>query len=842
MPRYRRGGGRRRNNANQQVAGNIGAAMRRPQDENVPPPPPAAAAAQPPQIRQGNEGGPNWTMNSKVRDVLLEDALLQRYEVLRNMKLHDLLNQYFSNTYNTENVAMFLFVKNPRRYIVDAEILEDIQGTDEFKTVKTAIDLSEKVDYLDEKEIYYLRQWERRGTVEIREFVGPVARGRLDGALEVAKEVWERAAQTAGGAELPDVYDSIYNAKWSYVMSGYNTEPLGMKVFDGRPPHMWTKEEVDVSHTPETMKEPLPRHGNLEIAVLTSQMGWPCTFFLSDIVDYDINHKKGVDHVFNDDVYIRREALRVWHKVEERLNQWLMGKLNIDRASNVLIGTPGIGKSFSVGSFLLYKLLHYEASQLQIIIYVVRGKAYVFHKPIGGRAGYVTFYSNYENAFTVVEQIVRDSCKVENIKGYVIFDVGKNFPAPMGPPVGCAGIVLSSPDIKQFYEWSKQNRALHIYINCDTLKDLEAIHISRWGKIAPAYGWNPSDAKEKIESEWQEIQDRIPIVGPLLRHIVDSASFTRQCDLIEEAINEMSDVKKESYAKVFQNAATWQTRKASHRLVRVVRVKKGNLLCDSYLCTPLSSYTGQVILDFLRPWLLNKYAAMSALLSNRAIAAYMFEKSGIEALSHENTLIELAKELRGLPYTGDQIQHSVLQVLQGPRLIGPLIEVPEDVPIVAGAEIQYMKLYKPQSRSFPVVDAFFFVENPKTFVGLQYTISGRHPCSTGGLFKMKRCLQSYFRRWDNFSRGMVWEIIYVQRVDSEIFTKPQCCERTIEDGGQNNKVEERFWREKVRQFSVSLNGHITALYVELQARGENNKRVNNRGGNNGRHRGRRVDG
>ncbi|CAD53027.1 retrotransposon hot spot (RHS) protein, putative; retrotransposon hot spot protein 1 (RHS1), putative [Trypanosoma brucei brucei TREU927] len=820
------------NNENQQVADNFEGPMRRPRDENVPPPPPpaAAAAAQPPQIRQRTEGGPNWTMDSKVRDVLLDD-----YAGLRDMTVNDFIQKFVGGTFavaEAENVRMPIFVKNPRKYIVDAEILEDIQGTNEFKTVKTAIDLSEKVDYLDEKEIYYLSQWEEKGTVEIREFVGPVARGRLDGAVTAAKRAEKRAHQTADGSELKGVYDSIYNATWGYVESGYDEEPLGMKVFNGRPPHMWTKEEVDVSHTPETMNEPLPRHGNLEIAVLTSQMGWPYTSFEKNPNDYDINHEKGVEYVFKSDVYIRREALRVWYKVENVLNRWLMDEVIVDDASNVLIGTPGIGKSFSVGSLLLYKLLHYEASQLQIIIYVVRGKAYVFHKPIGGRAGYVTFYNDYGNAFTVVEQIIGGSRSGEDIKGYVIFDVDKDHPAPTKPPAGCAGIALSSPNVKQFHEWSKQNTASDIYMNCDTLKDLEAIHISRWGKIAPAYKWSPPVAKEKIESEWQEIQARIRIVGPLLRHIGRLSSYNRQEGKVQEAIGKMKDDDMNDYAKYFQNAAMWQTDEVSHKLVGVVRVKEEKLLCEMYRCRPLSSYTGQAILDFLIPWLTDKYAAMSALLSNRAIAAYMFEKSGIEALSHENTLTELARELQGLSFARNQIPQSVLQVLQEPRLIGPSIVVPEDVPIVAGAEIQYMKLYKPQSRSFPVVDAFFFVESPKTFVGLQYTVSGRHPCSTGGLFKMKRYLRSYFQGWDNFSNDMVWEIIYVQRVDSEKITKPQCCERTDRDEGQNNEVEERFWKREVRQFAVSLYKHIIALYVELKTRGENNNGVNNRGGNN----------
>ncbi|CBH12247.1 hypothetical protein, unlikely [Trypanosoma brucei gambiense DAL972] len=71
-----------------------------------------------------------------------------------------------------------------------------------------------------------------------------------------------------------ELYESLYYAKWSYVMSGYNQEPLGMKVFFGRPQHIWTEEEVDI--TPEHCEvdaELEERPTGLEIFVLTSKMG-----------------------------------------------------------------------------------------------------------------------------------------------------------------------------------------------------------------------------------------------------------------------------------------------------------------------------------------------------------------------------------------------------------------------------------------------------------------------------------------------------------------------------------------------------------------------------------------
>ncbi|RNF01532.1 putative retrotransposon hot spot (RHS) protein, partial [Trypanosoma conorhini] len=47
----------------------------------------------------------------------------------------------------------------------------------------------------------------------------------------------------------------------------------------------------------------------------------------------------------------------------------------------LLIGTPGIGKSMTAGSYLLYQLLHHDAAKLQVVVYCFgRGIAFLLGK------------------------------------------------------------------------------------------------------------------------------------------------------------------------------------------------------------------------------------------------------------------------------------------------------------------------------------------------------------------------------------------------------------------------------------------------------------------------------
>ncbi|RNC48468.1 retrotransposon hot spot (RHS) protein [Trypanosoma cruzi] len=62
---------------------------------------------------------------------------------------------------------------------------------------------------------------------------------------------------------------------------------------------------------------------------------------------------------------------------------------------------------------------------------------------------------------------------------------------------------------------------------------------------------------------------------------------------------------------------------------------------------------------------------------------------------------------------------------------------------------------------------FPFVKLPrKTLVGLRMTTAGGHRTIASTVRQFTECLAAYFSGWEELSRDMSWDIIYVQHADS----------------------------------------------------------------------------
>ncbi|KAH8606512.1 putative retrotransposon hot spot protein 4 (RHS4) [Trypanosoma vivax] len=200
-------------------------------------------------------------------------------------------------------------------------------------------------------------------------------------AFNAAKDAEARGKVVKSDSEaakvIPGAFESVMNARWSHVLSGVADKPLGMCVADGRPTSVWSDAEVDVTPAPEPAENVDDARGDgLELLVLTSAMGWPYT---------------GFKHGEERDVFVRREMVRVWHVVRSEVARWPDDDTMFRPQPYVLVGTPGIGKSFGCGSYLLYELLHYDAAKVPAVAYFLDGSAYIFHKT-GVMAGRVVFY------------------------------------------------------------------------------------------------------------------------------------------------------------------------------------------------------------------------------------------------------------------------------------------------------------------------------------------------------------------------------------------------------------------------------------------------------------------
>ncbi|CCD19536.1 hypothetical protein, conserved in T. vivax, partial [Trypanosoma vivax Y486] len=114
----------------------------------------------------------------------------------------------------------------------------------------------------------------------------------------VEVEVVGNAGKSATVPVIPGTFESVVNARWSHVLFGGTSNPLGMRVVDGLPEYVWSYNEVNCNPSPLEDDKQVPRNGNLEIMVLSSEDGWPYTQFRNETRSVDNNAEVGRGGVF----------------------------------------------------------------------------------------------------------------------------------------------------------------------------------------------------------------------------------------------------------------------------------------------------------------------------------------------------------------------------------------------------------------------------------------------------------------------------------------------------------------------------------------------------------------
>ncbi|CCD21735.1 putative retrotransposon hot spot protein 4 (RHS4) [Trypanosoma vivax] len=465
------------------------------------------SAGEPPLSRARVESvpGPRWTLNSDVADVLLRGARPPDNVMLLSECLGRVRHR---GTGIDGEVRMDVVIQRPERFIPDDDLREMILSLPECQTYALVY---RAVPLLRRKGITSVRRWGGadenadakravRDALADKRLWNTVC-GLLDDAFSVAKDAEARGKVVMSDSEaavvITGAFESVVKARWSYVESGHVDMPLGLKIFDGTVdgvvvPPVWSFAEVnEISGVDELEVLDLESDGGrdmaaeherdrvaagqrgVEVFVLTSAMGWPYTRFEAANVRY---------------VFVRREMVRVWRVVEEQIQMWPNCTHQCLNKPYILLGTPGIGKSFGCGLYLLYELLHYDAANVPAVAYFLDGSAYIFHKT-GAMAGRVVFYMKAGDALSAMDKITAGKRKIEQAEsgegevkrremdGYIIFDVSGTF-VPYSQPLlvrwGC--VALSSPSTKKFAEWKKQKGALPIYINCYSRREIMAFH------------------------------------------------------------------------------------------------------------------------------------------------------------------------------------------------------------------------------------------------------------------------------------------------------------------------------------------------------------------------------
>ncbi|RNE97260.1 retrotransposon hot spot (RHS) protein [Trypanosoma rangeli] len=323
-----------------------------------------------------------------------------------------------------------------------------------------------------------------------------------------------------------------------------------MEVIEGQRPQELLWEYTQTVRTffsvggDEQFFPPRPR-----LMILSFEKRWP----------YSLNHAVPIA-----DCYINIEVHRVWKIVEGDLKGVFLpaerGPPCMRR--RLLIGTPRIGKSMAAGSYLLYQLLHHDATKLHVVVYCFgRDFAYLFDR----RTRTVTEYRGENNIRGVMVNLAGSG-----MKGYIIIDMARQLNEPSNdvvPSPEWGIIMLSSPNENNFKQWANQAGAIKIIMNCPDENDVKAM-----------CAWETRNTTEEEQVEyWRRMHMRMDDVGPIPRCIFQ---FNEYKDRVEEIkdILEGIDASNAVHYGMIGGMGMRPSNDAPHKLVKVVRViRQGNV-------------------------------------------------------------------------------------------------------------------------------------------------------------------------------------------------------------------------------------------------------------------------
>ncbi|RNC38348.1 putative retrotransposon hot spot (RHS) protein, partial [Trypanosoma cruzi] len=651
-------------------------------------------------------------------------------------------------------------------------------------TVREEMDLEEGIRRLHDKGVDNLFGWSRAA-----EGVKASVRDKIKNSLDTAFEVARILTTTSAAMKMEGCYESVYNARWSHVVEVPGGEGTGMEVKEGEPPQSWTYKEdgntLEKDDGVEQSGEAPP-----VLMVLTSDKGWPYTMNLL--------------HGAGNDLCVNCEVERAWQIVKGDLTKWFSNFdliLNPSPLPRVLIGTAGIGKSMNAGSYLLYQLLHYDVEKIQVVVHCFGSVMYVFDKT----AKTVTKYVGNEISIVVLGGLWKSG-----MKGYIIYDVAKKGTPPdtgFAPSTGWGMIVVSSPKLTNYDEWEKQAKAARIIMNCPDEMDVKAM--CTWMKRGPD--------KDKQAGYWKEVKERMKNVGPIPRHIFDEDKYIIRLGAVNGTLLAIKDIDVGKYFTPGGEEKEWYSKDPSHKLVKIVRARtdKG---AEVFLNASICSEVGLRIADRLAKKMATKDILLLILGSRGVLASKYVEQLGLRAFMYGELVIAIVEGLNELPPPSpSKPQDSVLKLNhQGypTRTVG-LKELEGGVTRIP---MEYGVLYLPAVENFPLVDGFFFVDsNPMTVVGLQMTTASAHHTITSTVKQFTERLSAYFNDWEELSRDMSWEMIYIQHEISKKITKWQKCNYV----NPKNKTDAEkkivaFWDGKVHQYQFVLTPDFVNKITEMR--------------------------
>ncbi|ESS60986.1 retrotransposon hot spot (RHS) protein [Trypanosoma cruzi Dm28c] len=309
---------------------------------------------------------------------------------------------------------------------------------------------------------------------------------------------------------------------------------------------------------------------------------------------------------------------------------------------------------------------------------------------------------------------------------------------------------------------------------------------------------------DKQAEYWKMVEKHMEKVGPIPRYIFDEKIYIVCLGAFDGALLGIEPTDVEEYFTM-RGSRLWYSEDPSHKLVKIVReiTEEGaEVFFNASICDDI----GFRIADRLEKKMATKDILLLILGSRGALVSRALEQLGLRVFMRGEFVSALVEELNELrPPERHEAQDSVLKLNhQGhpTRTVG-LKELQGGV---ERTPMEYGVLYIPKVENFPLVDGFFFVDsNPMTLVGLQMTTASAHHSTTSTVNLFTEYLAAYFEGWEELSREMSWEMIYIKNADSKNISKWQRCDVV----NPNNETDAgkkivAFWDGKVHEYQFVL--------------------------------------
>ncbi|RNE95317.1 retrotransposon hot spot (RHS) protein [Trypanosoma rangeli] len=361
----------------------------------------------------------------------------------------------------------------------------------------------------------------------------------------------------------------------------------------------------------------------------------------------------------------------------------------------------------AAGSYLLYQLLHYDATKLHVVVFCFgRDFAYLFDK----RTQTVTIYEGESNIGDVMVNKARSG-----MKGCIIIDMAIHFREPSNdvvPSPEWGIIMLSSPNEDNFKQWAKQAGAIKIIMNCPDENDVKAM-----------CAWRTCNTTEEEQVEyWRRMYMRMDDVGPIPRCIFQ---FNEYKDRVEEIRDILAgvDASNAVHYGMMGGMGMWPSNDASHKLVKVVRAIRQRGLeafVNLPVCFLLFFFFGNKLIARLLEVSEENDIIYRLLKYRRVLLPELLGRCTLHAFLRRVFVENIMPGLNELPPPGRRRrQRCVLQSNpeKYPSISVGLITLDHTAPML---HVQCGVIYVPESRHFPFVDGFFFVGAPRrTMVAVQ---------------------------------------------------------------------------------------------------------------------------